>query len=186
MRLISKALLAGLGTLAFAGAAIAAEREHVINLTLPDGSQQQIRYSGDVAPQVVVLPVHALPAPVAWFGGDPFGSFSAFDRIAAAMDRQVDVMLRQAAELSASAPEDAAPMTRMAAGKLPAGSYSYSFVSTSTGSGTCSRSFEMTSYGPNQAPKVVSHSSGDCGGGVPAPRQAVAPAETPKPASNTI
>ena len=37
-------------------------------------------------------------------------------------------------------------------------------VSTSTGNGVCTRSFEYRSLGDGKPPKVVSHASGDCGG----------------------
>jgi hypothetical protein len=49
-------------------------------------------------------------------------------------------------------------------GKMPAGTMHYSFVSTSSGNGTCSRSVEMTSFGAGQQPKVIQTSSGDCKG----------------------
>jgi hypothetical protein len=48
-------------------------------------------------------------------------------------------------------------------GVSPPGSQSYSFVSTMSGSGVCTRSVEITSMGNGAAPRVVSHSSGNCG-----------------------
>jgi hypothetical protein len=46
---------------------------------------------------------------------------------------------------------------------LRPGTVSYSFVSTTNGGSTCSRSVQVTSLGSGQQPKVVSNSSGDCG-----------------------
>ena len=54
-------------------------------------------------------------------------------------------------------------------GALPAGTMSSSFSSTSTDSGTCSRSVQVTSLGSGQQPKVVSKTSGDCDGAARAP-----------------
>jgi hypothetical protein len=44
---------------------------------------------------------------------------------------------------------------------MPAGGHSYSYISTMSGNGVCSRSVEITSQG-NGPPRVVSHSSGNC------------------------
>src|SRR3982751_6783022 len=100
MRLTRKAVLAGIASLAAAGAAFAAQapRFHNMNVHLPDGAVAHVRYSGDVAP---VVTVDNVPAP-GWL--DPAGAltgfdpapFAALDRIAAEMDRQADAMLRQA------------------------------------------------------------------------------------------
>jgi hypothetical protein len=51
---------------------------------------------------------------------------------------------------------------------LPPGTVSYSFVSTTNGGSTCSRSVQVNSLGSGQPPKVVSNSSGDCREGPPA------------------
>jgi len=47
-------------------------------------------------------------------------------------------------------------------GSLPAGAVSDGFVSTGTGTGTCSRSVQVTSFGPGHQPKVIFNSAGDC------------------------
>jgi len=73
-------------------------------------------------------------------------------------------MLRQASALAAQPIGPDGKIDQAALAKLPAGTVQYSFVSTSSGNGTCSRSVQMTSFGPNQQPKVVSQSSGDCAG----------------------
>jgi hypothetical protein len=50
----------------------------------------------------------------------------------------------------------------MALGDLPSGTESYSMVSTWSGNGVCTQSVEITSPA-NGKPRVVSHSSGNCG-----------------------
>jgi hypothetical protein len=46
---------------------------------------------------------------------------------------------------------------------LPAGAREYQFVSTVSGHGVCSRSVAIASQGNGAAPRVVRHTSGDCG-----------------------
>lgn len=165
MRLKGKTLLAGIASLAIAGAAVAgvvADKTHVLTVALPDGSVEHIHYTGNVAPKVVIAPVAAswdMLSPVSLFDGDFDASpFVAFDRIAAAMDRQADDMMRRVALLAAQP----AGVSTAAARNLPAGAVSYSFVSTSSGNGTCNRSVQVTSFGADQQPKVVRQMSGDC------------------------
>ena len=170
MRKKTIGLLAGIAGLAMAGTAMATtppkhvQPEHVLNIALPDGTIQQIRYTGDTPPAVVFTPAHRVMLPVAF--GDPFAMapFAEFDRIAAAMDRQMDAMLRQASTLAAQPIGPDGKIDQAAFAKMPAGMVHYSFVSSSSGNGTCSRSVQVTSFGPNQQPKVVSQSSGNCAG----------------------
>lgn len=173
MRMICKALLAAVGTLAIGGAAMAAgEKTHILNVTLPDGLVEQVRYTGDVAPKVVLVPVAAEP-------------FAMFDQLAAGMDRQADAMLRQVATLAAQAPAMDGRIDQAALKDMPAGTVHYSFVSTTTGDGTCTQSVEMTSYGAGQAPKVVKQSSGDCTAMTRPVTPAVQPAAPAAPARVT-
>ena len=175
MRKKSIGLLAGIAGLAMAGTAIGAtppkhaqpeatQPEHVLNIAMPDGTIQQIRYSGDTPPAVVFTPVSQAALPIAF--GDPFSMtpFAEFDRIAAAMDRQMDDMLRQASTMAAQPIGPDGKIDQAAFAKMPAGTVHYSFVSSSSGNGTCSRSVQVTSFGANQQPKVVSQSSGNCAG----------------------
>jgi hypothetical protein len=160
MRSKGKAALALISTFALASAALAAgatEKFHNLMVALPDGSVQHIRYTGNVEPQIVILPASAQSAPVSLF--DDFDApFVELDRMVAEMNRRSDALLRQAAMLAnGKAGVNSAVITNM-----PAGSVSYSFVSTSSGNGFCSQSLQVTSYGANQKPKVVSQSSGDC------------------------
>ena len=156
MRTLTKLLLAGAGAAAVAGASLAADRAHVLNVALPDGSIAQVHYTGDVAPRVIVAPQ---AVPVEYVAADPFAMF---DRIAFAMDRQMDAMMSQAAMLTRAAPAGG-QISEAALKSLPPGTVSYSYTSYSSGNGAqCSQSVQVTSLGANQAPKVIKQSSGDC------------------------
>lgn len=72
-------------------------------------------------------------------------------------------MLRQVAALQAQPLHPDGQFDLAAMGNLPAGTIRYSFVSTSSANGTCSRSVQVTSLGAGQPPKVVSNASGNCG-----------------------
>jgi hypothetical protein len=159
MRTSMKLLVAGAGALAVAGVAMAADKSHVINVVMPDGSIAQVHYVGDVAPQVVAVPV-ADPM-LAAFGGD--SPFTMFDRISAEMDAHMNAMMRQASALAATTPAATGRISDVARQSMPAGTVSYSFTSFSSGNGaSCSQSVQVTSLGANQAPKVVRQDSGDC------------------------
>jgi hypothetical protein len=178
MRLTRKAVLAGIASLAVAGAALAAEapRFHTMTVNLPDGAVAHVRYSGDVAPTVTVdpAPARAFDSLGLFDGFDP-APFAALDRIAAEMDRQAAVMLRQARVGAAGAPG----FDLIAAGGLPASAAGYSFVSQTTSDGSCTRSVEMTKAGPNAKPNIVTHESGDCDNGGAAPRPSAPGAPQP-------
>lgn len=166
MRLTRKAVLAGLASFAVAGAALAAEapKLHSMRIALPGGGSATIHYTGDVAPRVIVdrAPAAAI-APLA-FDDAPF----------AAMARLMAEMDRRAAALMTMAPAPAGDpglnwvslpgFAPLAAGTLPPGAMSYSYVSETTGNGTCVRSVEMSRAAPDAKPKVVRHVSGDCAG----------------------
>lgn len=179
MRLTRKAVLAGIASLAAAGAALAAEapRFHTMNVQTPDGAVVHVRYSGDVAP---TISFDRVPAP-GWFdsagfmaGFDP-APFAMFDRMMASMDRQAEEMLRQAR--SAAAPGGQGP-SLLAAGDLP-GNAAYTLVSETVDNGTCARSVEVTRTDPTAKPNVVTHQSGDCGPGTAANTPNVPAQSTP-------
>lgn len=158
MRKISKLLIAGAGAVAVAGiATAAADRNHILNVVLPDGSIAQVHYSGDVAPRVVMAPE---AAPIAFVAADPFAMM---DRMSYAMDRQMDAMLQQAAAIAQAAPGANPQLSQAALDRLPPGTVSYSFTSYSSGNGAgCSQSVQVTSLGGNQPAKVERQSQGDC------------------------
>jgi hypothetical protein len=162
MRIMQAALRAGTVAIAVVGltgmALAQTPRTHVLTVALPGGGIEQIRYAGNVAPQVYVSDS---PAPVFAAMPSPFGSgspFAEFERISAAMDRRADQLMREAAALSVE-PTQINP-TAIAA--LPAGAREYQFVSTMNGNGVCSRSVEITSAGNGAPPHVVTRTSGNC------------------------
>lgn len=150
MSRLPKLLLGALGLAAVAGIAAAAARDvRVLNVVLPDGSVEHIRYIGNVAPRVLIAPGGAAAMPAGFLGADD--PFAAMERTMAAMEAQTDAMLRQAALLS----------SRQDAGVPGTTSYSYTSF-TSGGAAGCMQSVQVTSFAPGQAPKVVRRSSGDC------------------------
>jgi hypothetical protein len=178
----------------FSGSALAkSPAVHILNVQLPGGGVAQIRYTGDVPPAVIFAPGPApagafmpMPSPFA----SPFGPnspFAVMARISAQMDQQMDQaaasLLRQVETLAT------APMP--VPGSVPPGAAGYSFVSTmtSTGSGACMESTQITDSG-NGAPRVVSSRSGDCGPAVIHTSPAPAPAQAQPPgtilASNMV
>lgn len=162
MRKIRAAVLASVAAVTAVGTALAASHNsHVMKVGLPDGTVARIEYQGDVAPKVTVAPASSL-APIAWL--DPFepAPLELFDRIAADMERQSDLMMRRVRALPLPAMADNDKIDLTALRSLPPGTVSYSFVSTTNGKSTCSRSVQVTSVGSGQQPKVVSNSSGDC------------------------
>ncbi len=172
-----KAILAGaavtIGIGAAAGPALARDGQaHVLTVRLPDGGIEQIQYTGDVPPQVILAPAPAaLAAPVfaPQFSLGP--SFAAMERIAAVMDQQAAAMMRQVSELPM--------MTGGLVGGLPPGVSGYSMISTMAGNNVCTRSVQITFSGGNAQPRMVSHTSGNCGpdqgAGVPAEVNAPVP-----------
>ena len=162
MRKYRTAVLTGIAALAVAGVSLAAVRDtHMLKVDLPDGSVARIEYSGDVAPKVTLVPVsHAIP--VGFAEGFDSTPFAVLDHVAAEMDRQAAAMIHQAAQFEALPMLAQSKLESAALGKLPPGTMHYEFVSTSSGSGGCTRGVEITSYGPDRQPKIVSTSSGNC------------------------
>ena len=169
MRVFQTTLLAGAAAIAVSGlSGVAAARDlnaHMMTVQLPGGGVAEIRYTGDVPPQVVFS-----PAPTALGAFMPFGAvfgpaspFATLDRISAAMDREAASLIRLA-EMLANAPAFAPNRPiETALGNLPPGTESYSMVSMWSGNGVCTQSIEITSPANGGRPRVVSHSSGNCG-----------------------
>ncbi len=85
-------ILAGYGCIAHAGetrpqTSASPLANHVMILRLPDGQIEQVRYTGNVPPAVIVAP-NAIPASAVT--GDPFAML---DRISAQMDRQAETLV---------------------------------------------------------------------------------------------
>lgn len=165
MRLISR--LAFLGMVATGSAAMAAPEDvHVLKVRLPDGRVQSVRYKGDIPPRIVIVRRTVDPQE------------AMIRRMMARMEQQRIAMLRQSTALAAQGSDK--PLSPAA---LPSTSYSYHFMSSGTGKGSCTRIVQMTSYGAGQEPKVVSQTTGDCGTSTAKPiaqpaRPALKPRET--------
>ncbi len=179
MRPNLKSVLAGgiaLAGVAGIGPALAGDGQpHVMNLRLPDGSIAQIQYTGDVPPQVAVMPAPVAIAAPPFFAPPGFGApFAMMERMSAMMDRQAEMMLRQAAAMQAAMNAPAA--------NLPPGAQAYSISSTIGGGGVCMRSVQVT-YSGDSKPQVVSRTAGNCGpaqqGGAPSEVNAPAPVVRP-------
>ncbi|MBS0332449.1 MAG: hypothetical protein JSS35_06750 [Proteobacteria bacterium] len=160
-------LALGMGTLAVA----AARNSHVLTVQLPDGAVERIHYTGDVAPTVRFEPdavQRVLFAPIAFapIGLEPDPVFARLEAISAAMDRQAAEMM---ADLEA--PD-------FGQADLPSGAQGYTMVSTMSGSGVCTQTYQYVAR-PGEAPKVTRHSSG-CGG-AQAPASTQAAPETSAP-----
>ncbi|HWB50080.1 MAG TPA: hypothetical protein VG651_13290 [Stellaceae bacterium] len=149
--------LAAATAIGLSGIAAAQSPEtHLMTVRLPGGGVAEIHYSGPVAPRVDIDDAPAMMLPSLFAADAPFVEF---DRIAAAMDREADRMFREAAAIAA----DPARLTPAATATLPAGSQEYTYVSTLTGNGVCSRSVTITAQGNGAPPRVVTHASGNCG-----------------------
>jgi hypothetical protein len=158
MRLARTTILAGGAALLAVGtAAVAADKLHTMNVTLPDGSMAHIEYAGDVAPKVTVQAVEA--APVAFV--DPFAEL---DRMAAYMVAQHRAMMQQVAAMQRAAMQAAAgaPGQVTLASDLPAGTH-FTYVSTTIDANGCARTVRYSSDGSaDEAPKVTRASAGTC------------------------
>ena len=194
--------------LALAGvtAVAAADRQpvHTMLINLPDGSVEQVRYTGNVPPRVVLRPVAAESFLDTAFGPD--SPFAMMDRISARMDAQMAGMMRQAAMMQSMTPEQL-QQAAMRRGGGTARTATFTMVSTTGANGqVCSQSVRTVSPGDGKAPQIQRTSSGDCGSAVsrpqgltptaapavraaPQPTPAVLPATrapAPKPDPNTI
>jgi hypothetical protein len=157
-----KLILASAGLIAVGVAgAVMAENIHVLNIRLPDGTQEQIRYLGDTAPKVSFAEAPRVAVAFSPFADPFFGPdspFAAMDRISAQMDREAAQMMRQASTL----PAGAGGMTVVDFGKLPPGVSGYSVVQTFSGGQVCTRSTQYTSNGDGRPPKILTSTSKGC------------------------
>jgi hypothetical protein len=166
-------LLAGLASVAVAGLAGFAHAGDpgfkTMTVQLPGGGIEQIEYTGDVAPQVILSsasPDDADAAPMAV--ALPLGAtdpFAALEQISAQMDQQAAAMINAVNAMAAGAMAQPGGMVPASFGQLPPGSAGYSYIASMTGGagGACMQSLQITAMGNGQPPQVVSHASGDCG-----------------------
>jgi hypothetical protein len=171
MRITPTVLLAGAAVVGLTGLALAAAPEfHEMTVQGPAGAVAHVRYTGDVAPKVTFLQGPLRPAAFGvWAAPSPFAEMN---RITALMDRQMAHMIYQARLLQQQSMGD--PLSTAVFQDLPAGSASYSFVSTMSSNGACMRTMQITSSVHGGQPKVVSRTEGSCGSDTnkPATKQA--------------
>jgi hypothetical protein len=143
MRTTRIALLTGTAAIILAGVAGIAKAQtpdaHVLTVRLPDGRVEQIRYTGNVPPAVIVGP-QAMATSFA-----PVSPFAMLERMSEDMERQEAVMFRAIND-----------MTVPNAG-------GFGVIPAMSGPGVCMRSVQITFTGNGQAPHVVSQTAGDCG-----------------------
>lgn len=163
--LLSAAALVVLG----AGVAEAATAKlHTMNVDAPDGLVVQVRYSGDVAPQVEVVPAEQVQAAAMPAMADPFAEM---ERISAAMDARMSAMMQQAALVQAHAARmqqqavatggaSAVPGLVMT-GDMPKGAH-VTYYSSSTDADGCTRSVSYSSDGSGAAPRMTQAASDGC------------------------
>ncbi|HUB84464.1 MAG TPA: hypothetical protein VL971_02140 [Rhizomicrobium sp.] len=147
-------LLAGIAAAAIIGFAGLADAQapaiHTMTVQLPGGGLETIRYTGDVAPKIVVAPA-GMPMPAAFMP-----TFTAFDQIAAQMDRQMDAMMYQMRAMPMMPMMSMPDMNQLMQ------------AAARNGGGFCAQSVSITSTGNGPA-KVVRHMAGNCGGAALAP-----------------
>jgi hypothetical protein len=171
MRALGTAILAGAAAAVFGfpGMALAQNSNmHTMTVQLPGGGMAEIRYTGNIPPQVTVSAGRAaagdiLPVGSMLGANSPFGML---DRITAEMDREAAALFRYADAMSARPWPGASGLTLTNLQNLPPETRGFSYISTMSGNGVCTRSTEITATG-NGPPRVVTHSSGNCG---PEPR----------------
>jgi hypothetical protein len=139
---------------------------HVLTVQLPGGGTEQVRYTGDIPPQVVLMPA---PDRLAAFTQDALtkdwaSPFAVLDRISAEMDQQMAALMRQVQAMESMPLVPNGPV-QVNAGSLPPGAQSYTLIATMNGDTVCTRSMTVTSPGNHTPPKVVSQVSGNCGSG---------------------
>lgn len=161
MRKLVKLAFAGVAAAAIAGTAVAASADkHGMDVALPGGGTAHIEYSGDIAPKVTIAPGAFAPFAAGWA---PM-AFPDFGAIMQRMNAEQAAMMKQVRQMTREGiGNSVAPINVASYGNMPAGANSVSVVSVSNGSGTCTRTTEITSQGAGKAPKVVSNISGDCG-----------------------
>ncbi|MEE4454619.1 hypothetical protein [Novosphingobium resinovorum] len=170
MRMPPRKYVLGAAALALLGAGAAeaaSSRLHTMAVDAPDGSVVHVRYSGDIAPQVKIVPAEAADAADAM--ADPFARM---ERISAMMDAQMHAMMQRAAMLQqqtaqmqqqavASGANGSSAPGFTVAGDMPQGMH-VTYYSSSTDASGCTRSTSYSSDGSGAAPKVTQAASDGC------------------------
>jgi hypothetical protein len=164
MARLRNTLLAGFAAIGIGLAGTAsAQNVNVMTVPVPGGGMAQVRYVGDVSPQILFVPAPAVFD--AWMPvSSVFGYASPFtmlDRVAAEMDRRAAAMFRYAEAMAAHV--NAGGLAEAAYGAMPLAGQSYSYVSTISGNGICTQSVRIISRSDGTPPLIERHSSGNCG-----------------------
>ena len=177
-------VLTGVAMAGVAGLALAAvsakPQMHEMTVQLPDGGVAHVRYIGNVPPKLNFVQT-ASPFTMTGFGpgfssAEP-SPFAEIERIHALMDRRMAAMMYQARLMQRSALAD--PLTNAAAvGTSPDG---LRLIARGNGN-YCMRSVQITASANGGAPKVISHTEGNCGD-APAASPQAKPSATPQPSS---
>lgn len=174
MRIFRASALCGVAAVSLLGlggvAQARAPQGHVMSVTLPGGGVARITYWGNVAPRVTIAPVPLgagwVALPPAAFGPSPFATLRAVN---AEINHAMADMMREMRAAFAVPAWTLAPgaLTPAALGTMPPGGAVYSMSARFSGDGVCSRSISVTYPGNGATPKVVRHSSGNCGAEAP-------------------
>lgn len=171
MHKAGKWLIVGVAVAALAGSAAIAEAQspvwHTLTVRLPGGGVEHMTYSGNVRPEIIVLPNSGFGEPFLTSFGAPFTSFwrdpvfAQMDRISAAMNREMSAMLRSAETVQANVQQG---LYNASLGQASPGTVDYSQLSTWTRHGVCTRTVRLVEPRNGGKPQVVSNTSGDCTG----------------------
>ncbi|RZK03861.1 MAG: hypothetical protein EOO76_01155 [Novosphingobium sp.] len=179
------ALLAGAAILTSATAAQAADPQwHTTIVEMPDGSDIEIQYVGDIEPRVrVAMPVVQGASPAAVEAeGTPI-AYGGIPRARRMIQPPAPGVSQYAPQYAAPSAPLSAPPQFVIAGDQPKGStYEYTLITTGTDGKVCSQRTEWTSQGKNKEPRVKRVDSGEGCAGQIAPPPVSAPAMTPVPA----
>lgn len=166
MKLLSKVLIGGAAAALLAGtAALAAQKPavHHLSILVPGFGVERIAYTGDVVPKVVMQP----RASFGPFFASPFAQMdhvmAQMNAVQARMDRRMATSLAQFRQMQSGA----SPVFRANLSKLPAGTQSYSVVTTMVGNKVCTRTTAFTRASNDAKPRMISNMSGDCDGVAP-------------------
>ncbi|MEJ2409311.1 MAG: hypothetical protein P8Y48_08225 [Novosphingobium sp.] len=187
MRMPPRKYLLGAAVLAVLGAGVAeaaTAKLHTMKLDAPDGSVVEVQYTGDVAPQVQVVPADQVMVPVAMpVMADPVMAdpFAEMERVSAIMDAHMHAMMQRAAimqqEAVARGDAQGAPGF-MVTGDMPRGMH-MTYYSATTDANGCTRTVSYSSDGSGAAPKLTKAASDACDAVQPNTRAIPAKAERP-------
>ena len=167
-----------IGAVALVSATAPASPEwRTTSVALPDGSRAEIRYVGDIPPQVTVsMPVVQDPhTAVADEGADEV--------------EDVDGGIPRARRIIQARPSRAAPQATLpqlvVAGDAPKGStYEYMLITTGTDGKVCAQRTEWTSRGRGKDPEVRRNDSGEgCASAALTPAPSAPPSSAPPPSA---